>query len=209
VKLLKLLIILTLLTNFLHADTIAQQWEATPEYEQYLNAMNQGDLKTAIQIKKVTVNEITKITLKDCISDFKPKYREKYLKKFQEFPLGLIDLTKSVHKAGSKLLKDKSIKSRNDFVKSLYDFMKQYHIQKGKAQKYALRIVKKSPDVKDSSFMDILIKMGKDSDIEANKSSEQKQKEHDDYMKAKQRSIDNENRKQAKWQKIIDDLNGL
>jgi hypothetical protein len=40
-----------------------------------------------MEIKKATINEITKVVLKDYIADFKDKYEAKYLARFQEFPL--------------------------------------------------------------------------------------------------------------------------
>ena len=123
--------------------------------------MESGDRETAVKIKKEKTDEITKAVLKDYITDFKPKYQEKYLSKFQQFPLGLRDLTKQLHEKLSSSVKDKSAKGRNNFAKSIYDFMNHYKNEDGKAQKYARRLLSKTKSINETSLSKLIIDMGK------------------------------------------------
>lgn len=215
-KLTKLLFIyLALILSIipLQAKTISELWEESPEYAQYLKEMDNSDIEKAMNIKRETVSKIIIIALKDYIADFKPKYREKYLKEFDRFPLGLVDLTKEIHLVGSALIKDKTEKAKHKFVKSIYDFMNHYFEEDGNVIYFANRIVKRTPDVKGTAFMETLLKMAKESDIEAGKSPEQKKKEYDEFIEnennkqiASQKNIDASQRSIDKWDKIMESL---
>lgn len=157
-----------------------------------------------MEIKKATVNEITKVVLKDYIADFKDKYEAKYLAKFQNFPLGLRDLTSQIHEKLSVSVKDKSDKWKNAFVKSIYDFINQYNKEDWKAEKYAKRLLAKTEWLDGSPLANLILDMWKQSDIEAAKSPEQKQREHEEYIANEKEKQANEKEKQAVSQRTID-----
>ncbi len=134
------LLILLLLTSFANADTIAQQWENSPQYKEYLKAFETGDVQKAMKIKRASVDAITEVVLEEYLADFKAKYRAKYLAIFQAYPLGLRDLTAQIHKKLRPNLKDTSIKGRNAFAKAIYTFIEHYNREDGKATKYAKKL---------------------------------------------------------------------
>ncbi len=186
------------------AVKIADQWESSPQYPEYIKAMESWNLKTAIKIKKAAVNEITKMVLKDYIADFKDKYEAKYLSRFQEFPLWLRDLTSTIHEKLSPMVKEKTVKWRNAFAKWIYDFIKHYNSEDWKAEKYARKLLDKVEWWNWTPLANLIINMWKQSDIEASKSPEQKQREHEDFIRKENEKQRKENEKQFKIRKEID-----
>jgi len=193
-----ILLITILFNSSLYAATkIADTWEKSPKYPQYLKAMEAWDITAAMKIKKEVINQITKMVLKDYIADFKDKYEARYLSKFQEFPLWLRDLTATIHEKLSPMVKDKTVKWRNAFAKWIYDFIKHYNSEDWKAEKYARKLLDKVEWGQSSPIADLIINMWKQSDIEAAKSPEQKQREYDEFIRK-------ENEKQATITNDID-----
>ncbi len=139
-KLYKYLLFILLFTSIVDAATIAQQWESSPKYKEYMKAIKAGDVEKAIKIKKTTINALTEVALQEYLADFKAKYRAKYLARFQEYPLGLKDITVQIHKKLRPHLIDTSVKGRNAFAKAIYDFMRHYKREDGKATKYAKKL---------------------------------------------------------------------
>ena len=204
-----LLTTILLNTSVYATSTIAEQWENSPKYPEYLKAMEAWDLKTALEIKKSTIRDITKIVLKDYIADFKDKYEAKYLDKItNNLPIKLKELLWEIHKIWAPLLIDKSEKWRNKFVKYLYNFMENYHNQTGESMFFAKKI-EKIPWIKWSEIMNIILEMAKASDIEANKSPEQKRRENEEWFRKKQQKIDSTQQKIDKWNEIIQKLKSL
>ncbi len=217
-KILTAIIITLLAITSLHAQNspIANEWEASPQYKEYSEFMEAGDIKSAMQIKRVTTNAITTEVLHEYILDYKEKFRGLILQEHLKLPFIYIDLMAEIHKATKPLLKDKSIQQRHNFVKSLYDFSRHHYEEDGKALKYAKRITKKTPEFQGSKYISILQDMAIDSDREAAKTPEQKQKEHDEYMEKmkiaqekSERNIEKSERNIEKWNKIIKELKGL
>ena len=188
---------------------IADTWEKSPKYPEYLKAMEAWDITAAMKIKKEAINQITKMVLKDYIADFKDKYEARYLSKFQAFPLWLRDLTATIHEKLSPMVKDKTVKWRNAFAQSIYNFINHYNKEDWKAEKYARKLLDKVEWGQSSPIADLIINMWKQSDIEATKSPEQKQREYDEYMKQLRRNIDASQRNIDKWNEIIDRMKSL
>lgn len=215
-KLYKYLLLFILLTSFADADTIAEQWESIPQHKEYLQAMEAGDLQTAMKIKRASVDAITEVVLQEYLADFKAKYRAKYLAIFQAYPLSLRDLTAQIRKKLRPHLKDTSIKGRNAFAKAIYDFIKHYNREDGKATKYAKKLFLKVGGSSGTPLEKLLLDMAKQSDIEAAKSPEQKQREYEEYIRkskerqdASQRSIDALKRRIDISQRNIDNWNEI
>jgi len=196
-----------LIISNLHAKgdiTIADTWESSPKYPEYLKKMEAWDITAAMKIKKEAINQITKMVLKAYIADFKDKYEARYLSKFQEFPLWLRDLTATIHEKLSPMVKDKTVKWRNDFAQSIYFFINNYYKENWKAEKYARKLLDKVEWGQSSPIADLIINMWKQSDIEAAKSPEQKKKEHEEFIRRQHEIQIKENAKQAKIRKEID-----
>jgi len=223
-KLYRYLLLLLLLTSYINADTIAQQWERSPQHKEYLQAMEAGDLQKAMEIKKATVSEILKVELKDYIADFKDKYEAKYLNKIsRDLPPKLIDLLKEIYIKVSSNVPKNNPKMRNDFVKYLYRFIKSYNLQDGNTQKELNKLFLKTIGIENTSIGMTLKEMAKSADSEASKSPEQKRKEYEEYMQSLDKRIAEDNkriadgnkriaeekRKQAEWDIIIKQLKSL
>ena len=197
----------------LQAQGIAEIWESSAEYESYNRAIESGDVKQALKIKKTKVSSITAVVLKEYLADFKPKYQKKYLEKINSnLPIQYKQMLYEIHKKLSPLLVDKSVKGRNKFVQSLYNTLVRIYDEKGNAQKYLAKLENsvKFTDTKVSKdTLAILKQMAIDSDIEAAKSPEQKRKENEEWFRKKQQEIDKDRQEIDKWNKIIKKLNSL
>ena len=208
-KLYKYLLLLLLFTSIVDADSIAQQWESTPQHKEYLKAMESGDLQTAMKIKRTAVNAITEVVLEEYLADFKAKYRAKYLAIFQAYPLGLRDLTAQIHKKLRPHLIDTSIKGKNAFAQAIYSFIEHYKREDGKATKYAKKLFLKVKGFRRTPLEKLVLGMAKKSDIEAAKTPEQKQREHEEYMAKTQQKIDTTQQKIDTTQQKIDTWNEI
>ncbi len=209
----KIIFLLLIMLN-LHASdntTIANEWEASPQYKEYLQFMEAGDLKSAMKIKKDKVDAITLRVMKPYLSYFKEKYREKYAQKIcDNLPINLKDTLNIGFFKANDILKLEDKKEKNQLAQSFYNFFNVYYQEDGRALKYANKITEKFPKLKNKEFMNVLEAMAKESDTEAAKTPEQKQKEHDEYMKKLDKKIEEENKKQeeenkkqAEWDEII------
>jgi len=236
-KLYRYLLLLLLLTSYINADTIAQQWERSPQHKEYLQAMEAGDLQRAMKIQRASVNAITEVLLQEYLADFKAKYRAKYLAIFQAYPLALRDITAQTHKQLRPHLIDSSIKGRNAFAKAIYTFIEHYNREDGKATKYAKKLFVKVKGSQGTPLEKLLLDMAKESDSEAAKTPEQKKREYEEFIRrenekqarenekqarenekqaeikkeidASQRNIDANKREIAKWDELIERLKGL
>ncbi len=222
-KLYKYLLLLLLFTSVVDAATIAQQWENSPKYKEYMQAIKAGDVEKAMKIKKTAINALTEVILQEYLADFKAKYRAKYLAIFQAYPLELKDITVQIHKKLRPHLIDTSIKGRNAFAKAIYNFIEHYNREDGKATKYAKKLFLKLQGSRGTPLEKLVLDMAKQSDIEAAKSPEQKQREYEEYIRKSkerqaelQRNIDanrkeiDANRKEIKkWNEIIKRLKSL
>ena len=72
------LILITVTSLHAQNGSIVDEWEASPQYKEYLTNMEAGDLKSAMKVKKEKVDEITREVMKPYLSNIKEKYREKY-----------------------------------------------------------------------------------------------------------------------------------
>ena len=209
---LKLFFIL-LFSLSLQAQDIAQMWESSAEYESYRHAMEAGDVKEALKIKKTKISRILAVVLKEYLADFKPKYRKHYLERINyKLPTNYQQMLYEIHKKLSPLLVDKSVKGRNKFVQSLYNTLVRIYDEKGNAQKYLAKLEKnvKFTDTKVSKgTLTILKQMAIDSDTEAAKSPEQKRKEDEEWFRKKQQEIDENKRIADKWEKINKALSSM
>jgi len=177
-KLLKLLLPIILSVS-LYGESIEELWMSSPQHAKYIQAKENNNRELAMKIKYTEIRKLKTSVLHDYIKDFKDKFEERMLERHYQFPTQLCDLLASIHKEGRALLKNPSEKVKHTFAKSLFDFMYHYNNEDGRAQKYALKIAKKTPELKGASFLKVLEKMGKDSDTEAAKTPEQKQKEYE------------------------------
>jgi hypothetical protein len=97
----------------------------------------------------------------------------------------------------SSSVKDKTIKWRNDFATSIYDFISHYNKEDGKAEKYAIKLLEKTEWVNWTPLAKLILDMWKQSDIEVAKSPEQKKKEYDEFIANENQKQANENQKQT------------
>jgi hypothetical protein len=214
---LKLFFIL-LFSLTLQAQTIAEIWESSAEYKEYVLAMERREFKSSSAIKQKVLEKIIKHELKDYLSDFNDKYRVKYTKKLSKNlqPI-LLDFLKTTHVKLSPLIPKNNLKMKHDFVKYLYRFTQSYMYEDGNAQKELYKLFTKTPQKIQNTQIAISLKqMAIDSDTEAAKSPEQKRKELEKYIAQKNKEIAEEKRKQAeekrkqkKWREIIKKLNSL
>jgi hypothetical protein len=213
-RFLKTILITLMFMTSLYAQntTIANEWEASPQYKEYLQFMEAGDLKSAMKIKKDKVDVITLKVMKPYLSHFKEKYREMFAKKVcDNLPIELNDmLNVSFFKAKDILNIDISDeKSLQTLARNFYVFFKVYNEERGEALFFANKISKSFPKIKNTELMNILEAMAKESDIEAAKTPEQKQKDYDNEMIRLDKKIEETDKKIERWKKIIKTLNSL
>ena len=208
--LITILLTTTLLNTSVYAtSTIADQWKNSPAFGEYLKAKNAWNIKRSIEIRKTTIKEISKTKLGPLVDDFKDKYEQLMLSKFYKFPTWLNDLAIEIHEKWKSLLKNKSEKWRHNFVKGIYNFLDHYNSEDWNAEKFAHRLVKKSPWIEWTQFVKTLISMWKQADIEAGKTPQQRQKEHEEYMLQTQKDIDASQKNIDASQKNIDNWNEI
>lgn len=96
----------------------------------------------------------------------------------------LKDLLKELHKKSKKYISISDIKQKHQFVKHLYNFIYSYYQKDGKTTKTLKYLIKFVPEIKNAEFIPVLENMAKYADTEAAKTSEQKQKEYDEFIEA-------------------------
>lgn len=195
-KILTTIIITLLALTSLHAqnNSIADEWEASPQFAEYIKLKESGDRDSAMKIKREKIRAITLTTMTPFLGFIKEKYRKRFLEKLYALPLSLLDILNTSFFKAQDILKLSDKKEQHNLAKKFYDLIDHINREDAKAVKYVNKIIKHFPKLKNTELMHNLEAMAKASDIEANKTPEQKQKEHEEFM-------DNENRKQAEENK--------
>ena len=208
----------------LQAQSISEIWESSSEHKEFTALLEGGKVQQALQLHNNTINAITKEELHSYFLAFKPKYRQKYMQRYCEFPLGVREITVTLYATIEPSLKNATQKEKNKVAKAIYIFFLFYTKESGKALKYAKKLQKTLPkNAQNSKVLEVIFAMAKESDIEAAKTPQQKQKEHEAFIEALDKRIEAENKKQEaenkkqeaenkkqeKWKIIIKELNQL
>jgi hemerythrin superfamily protein len=139
------------------------------------------------------------------------------MQRYCEFPIGVREITVTLYATIEPSLKNATQKEKNKVAKAIYIFFLFYTKESGKALKYAKKLQKTLPkNTQNSKVLEVIFAMAKESDIEAAKTPQQKQREYDEYMRnlhkrqeKLQRSIDESQRNIDKWNEIINRLKRL
>jgi hypothetical protein len=201
----------------LQAQSISEIWESSSEHKEFTALLESGKVQQALQLKLNAINAITKEELHSYFLAFKPKYRQKYVQRYCEFPLGVREITVTLYAIIEPSLKNATQKEKNKVAKAIYDFFSHYTKEDGKALKYAKKLQKTLPkNAQNSKVLEAIFAMAKESDIEAAKTPQQKQKEHEAFIEALDKRIEAENKKQKelrrsieKWDKMIKQLQAI
>ena len=204
------IILITMTSLHAQSQSIADEWESSPQYKEYLTYMEAGDLKSAMKVKKEKVDAITREVMKPYLSYFKEKYRETYAQKIcDNLPIKLIELLNTSFFQAKDILELEDEKKLHKLAKSFYVFFEKNYQETGKALLFLNKIIKQFPKLNDTELINKLEVIAKESDTEANKTPEQKQAEYESIMAKKEAEIAEEKRKQAEWDVIIGKLKRL
>jgi len=204
------IILITMTSLHAQSQSIADEWESSPQYKEYLTYMEAGNLESAIKVKKEKVDTITLRVMKPYLNNIKEKYREKYANKLcDNLPIKLIELLNMSFFKAQDILEISDIGDRHYLAKTFYMFFLAYYKEEGKAEMFLSRITKNFSKLKNTELMNKLEVMAKESDTEANKTPEQKQAEHEAWMAKKAASIAKSQRSIDEWNELIKELSNF
>jgi hypothetical protein len=147
---------------FWEEQRIWEQWQASPEYSEYIKLQKAWKLKEAKDLQEKTITAITKEVLKVYIAEFDEKYQLRMNDRVQKLPIWLQWLMLDMHtKIKAKLSWQKDSMTQWKLNNAMLNFVESIYTWNNVAEKNINTLVQIAPELANTEIINYLLELGK------------------------------------------------